>query len=294
LFLLAAGSGAAYAQSSVTLYGQVDSFVGFSKPAGAASTAYVVGSGDIQTSYWGIKGTEDLGAGLQAIFNLNGYFRANNGQAGASPGSGVFDRDAYVGLQSAIYGSVRLGRNITPFFYSTALFNPLVDSYGYSPMIQQTYLSMTGRGGVFDPGLIGDASWNSSVLYTTPNIAGLSASLIYEFGGQPGAAGQNKWGGNLLYANGPFAATVAFQQVRFNEMPGDVTSPAALTGFGEQAAVQGGMSYDLTFARFFVQAGYVHTVVSNTMGNVRHQNVQVGARLWRAALILGHTLAADF
>lgn len=272
------GQGAAHAQSSVTLYGQIDSFVGFSRAAGTSGTAYQVGSGDIQTSFWGIKGNEDLGGGWQAVFNLNGYFRTNNGTMGASPGSGLFDRDAYVGLQSDTYGSVRLGRNITPFFYSTALFNPLVDSYGYAPMIVQSYLPLAGRD-VYDPGLIGDASWNDSVLYTTPSLGGLQASFIYAFGGKPGAAGQNKWGGNLIYGNGPFSATLAFQQVRFNETPGDVTAPAALLGFGRQTAVQGGIAYDLKAVKLFAQGQYIETKVGSVQGDIRHENAQVGASI---------------
>lgn len=70
-------SGTAMAQSSVTLYGQADMFVGGVKNPGSTNRAWVANSGGMQTSYWGIKGTEDLGAGTKAIFDLNGFFRTD-------------------------------------------------------------------------------------------------------------------------------------------------------------------------------------------------------------------------
>ena len=75
-------SGAAFAQSSVTLYGQADMFVGGIKNPGSSDRAYVANSGGMQTSYWGIKGTEDLGMGTKAIFDLNGFFRTDSGSSG--------------------------------------------------------------------------------------------------------------------------------------------------------------------------------------------------------------------
>ncbi|CAG9179450.1 hypothetical protein CURE108131_13930 [Cupriavidus respiraculi] len=133
-------SGGAMAQSSVTLYGQVDSFVGSVKASGA-ERAYVVGAGGMQTSYWGIKGTEELGNGVKAIFDLNGFYRVDNGRSGRFDADGMFTRSAYVGLQSNDAGTLRLGRNTTPYFLSTILFNPLVDSYVFSPAVFHTYLT---------------------------------------------------------------------------------------------------------------------------------------------------------
>ncbi|MCY0854483.1 porin [Cupriavidus sp. D39] len=271
----ACASGAALAQSSVTLYGQVDSFVGSTRAAGG-DRAYVVGAGGMQTSYWGIKGTEDLGNGLKAIFDLNGFLRADVGKSGRSDTDGMFTRNAFVGLQSNAYGTVKLGRNTTPYFLSTILFNPLVDSYNFGPSIYHTYKTATS-GAVYDPGIIGDSGWSNSVVYSTPTLGGLTVNLIYAFGEQPGSNGQNKWGGNLTYFNGPFGATVAFQQARFNATPGDVTSPAALAGFNKQNAVQGGISYDFKVVKLFAQAQYIKSDISSAAGDIKHRNGQVGA-----------------
>ncbi|WP_020205498.1 MULTISPECIES: porin [Cupriavidus] len=269
--------GSAMAQSSVTLYGMVDAFAGASK-AGGGQRAYGVDSGGMQTSYWGVRGTEDLGSGLKAIFDLNGFFRPDAGKQGRFDGDPLFTRNAFVGLQSDKLGAVRLGRNTTPYFISTILFNPLIDSYTFSPSIFHTYFTAS-NGRVFDPGIIGDSGWSNSLVYSTPTIGGLTANAIYAFGEQPGSNGQNKWGGNVLYFNGGFGATVAFQQVKFSNVPGDVTSPATLAGFDKQNAVQVGVSYDFKVVKLFAQGQYIKSSVNNATGDIKHTNGQIGASI---------------
>lgn len=273
--MAALASGGALAQSSVTLYGQVDTYVGSNKAVGG-DRAYVLGAGGMQTSYWGIKGTEDLGNGLKAIFDLNGFYRADGGRAGRFDADGMFTRSAYVGLQSESAGTIRLGRNTTPYFLSTILFNPLVDSYHFSPTIFHTYVASNG-GTVYDPGIVGDSGWSNSLVYSSPKFGGLSFNAIYAFGEQAGDNGKNKWGGNVLYFNGPFAATVAFQQVKFNNTPGDVTSPAAMVGFRKQNAVQAGLSYDFKVVKLFVQGQHIRSDIDSATGDIKHSNGQIGA-----------------
>ena len=70
--LCAAG---AHAQSSVQLTGLVDVFAGSMKMAGDASSKSVVDSGGLTTSWFGMKGTEDLGGGLKAHFNLTSFIK---------------------------------------------------------------------------------------------------------------------------------------------------------------------------------------------------------------------------
>src|ERR1700712_516811 len=100
-------AGAAQAQSSVTLYGIIDAgFVYNNNQAG--QKLYSLNSGNLQGSRWGLRGTEDLGGGLKAIFVLENGFDVNTGKLGQS---GLeFGRSAYVGLSSAQFGTVTLGR----------------------------------------------------------------------------------------------------------------------------------------------------------------------------------------
>ncbi|WP_197322730.1 porin, partial [Ralstonia solanacearum] len=72
-------SAAAHAQSSVTLYGQVDAWVGAQKGFDS-SRAGVVNPGGMSTSYWGLKGSEDLGNGLKSLFALEAFFRPDTGR----------------------------------------------------------------------------------------------------------------------------------------------------------------------------------------------------------------------
>ncbi|QET02355.1 MULTISPECIES: porin [Cupriavidus] len=273
-------SGATLAQSGVTLYGQADMFIGGIKNPGTGERAFVANSGGMQTSYWGIKGSEDLGAGTRAIFDLNAFYRTDNGRVGRFDGDSMFSRNAFVGLENNNFGSLKLGRNTTPYFVSTIIFNPLVDSYVFSPMVFHTYLT-SGNAQVFDPGIIGDSGWNNSILYSTPTWGGLTANFIYGLGENAGNYSQNKWGGNVTYFNGNFGATLAFQQVKFDNAPFDVTNSTnpLLTGVSKQTAVQGGVSYDFRIVKLFAQAQYIKTSISaaNPNGDIKHTNGQVGA-----------------
>ncbi len=106
--------GAAQAQSSVTLYGQVDAWVGAQKGFDS-SRAGVVNPGGMSTSYWGLKGSEDLGNGLKSLFALEAFFRPDTGRAGRFDGDNFFARNAFVGLSSNAWGSIKLGRNTPPY-----------------------------------------------------------------------------------------------------------------------------------------------------------------------------------
>src|ERR1700722_7059812 len=101
-----------HAQSSVTLYGRIDSGLEYmtgvpSNPnaAGVAqnSTHRIrIESGNWGTSLWGMKGVEDLGSGNKAVFQLEGSFNATNGQGPG--GGGLFNRWATVGVANDTFG----------------------------------------------------------------------------------------------------------------------------------------------------------------------------------------------
>lgn len=141
--LLGIGS-TAHAQSNVQLYGLVDAWAGIHKPVGGSKREGTVGGGGMTTSYWGLKGQEELSNGVRAVFAMEGFFRPETGQAGRFNGDPMFSRSAYVGLQSDDAGTLTLGRLTTPYFVSTILFNPFGDSYTFSPSVFHTYLGMEG------------------------------------------------------------------------------------------------------------------------------------------------------
>src|SRR5690606_1129817 len=115
--LLAGFAGAAHAQSSVTLYGIVDVGVGGNKlhdsAAGGDDARYGLMSGVQSGSRWGLRGSEDLGNGLRANFQLESGFDVANGRQGPGSQEGrLFGRQAWGGLSGA-WGEVRAGRQVT-------------------------------------------------------------------------------------------------------------------------------------------------------------------------------------
>ncbi|WP_347555724.1 porin [Robbsia sp. KACC 23696] len=106
-------SGMAQAQSSVTLYGLIDVGLDYSSDerttaGGSGGRSFFLQSGNINPSRWGLRGSEDLGDGLSAIFTLENGFNVGTGQF--SNGSDEFGRQAFVGLRSERFGQVTLGR----------------------------------------------------------------------------------------------------------------------------------------------------------------------------------------
>ena len=130
LALATFGAGTAFAQSSLTLYGNADVSVDHVKktagvrlaPALAStqgkdeSVTRVSPSGTSQTSF-GLKGEENLGDGYKASFVLEGQLSHDTGAL--SQDGRIFGRQSYVGLTTP-FGEVRLGRQYAPIFYSTA------------------------------------------------------------------------------------------------------------------------------------------------------------------------------
>ncbi|NHH78145.1 Outer membrane porin protein [Burkholderia gladioli] len=108
LAVTAAAASPALAQSSVTLYGVIDEGLNYTNNIGGKGGAVELTSGYAQGSRWGLRGTEDLGGGLAAIFTLENGFDASSGKA--QEGGRMFGRQAYVGLQDKRYGTVTLGR----------------------------------------------------------------------------------------------------------------------------------------------------------------------------------------
>jgi predicted porin len=119
LAVLATLAGAASAQSSVTLYGRLDTALTWTDPGSEGQVGGTGSEGDavfrmnghdpIGGSRWGLRGTEDLGNGLTAKFVLESGFQSDTGAISTR----LFDRQAYVGLASSGMGELRLGRQQT-------------------------------------------------------------------------------------------------------------------------------------------------------------------------------------
>ena len=193
-------SGAAMAQSSVTLYGVADAGIGkieagsgLANPANDASdkTEFISGSTmNNGTSRLGVRGVEDLGGGLKAGFQFEtGLDLDNGGNSGA-----FWSRQANIWL-GGNWGTVKLGRQFTPSYLTTSTFE-LTGTALYSVLANPYNFAGIGRRA------------NSTFAYMTPNFGGFTGALAYVTKtdlATPKAA----YDLGLMYANGPIGVGVS-------------------------------------------------------------------------------------
>lgn len=186
---------AASAQSSVTLYGIADIWVG--KIKGSSAQA---GSGGVNTSRWGLKGSEDLGGGLKANFNFESGIDLGNG---ALKGT-LFGRQANVGF-SGSFGTVKIGKS----------FNALDDMFG-------------AANSGFDSDLSAHKVWLNSyngeaaaqLYYATPDLNGFNAAVSTQLNGNTAGGTTKVTAFNVTYANGPIAAGLGYEEDKGNKQKG--------------------------------------------------------------------------
>lgn len=176
-------SGAAMAQSSVTLYGIADVVVHKDKGVSAKMT-----SGGVSTSRWGIKGSEDLGGGLSANFNFEQGIDLTNGSL---KGNG-FDRQAWVGLSGG-FGELKFGKAWNAYDDIAGAANPVFDSVLSPAGIAPSY------------GYIGNP--NNGVYYSTPSFGGFSGAVSSTFK-DTAASDLRVTAFHVKYENGPLFVAV--------------------------------------------------------------------------------------
>lgn len=195
------------AAADVTLYGAVDSYVGFESGSKSGSVR-LLGSGAGSTSRYGFTGTEDLGSGLQAGFRLEAGFNSDTGALQVA--NTHFNRESNLWLVSRQYGMVKLGRQFPTIFPLSAQIDPfaltrlsLLAAVGYAARD-------LGGGAVALPARV-----PSAVSYTTPDFGGFSGQVLHGFGpaNVPNAPAHFQ-GGLLQYQQDGLYVGVSYNQVR--------------------------------------------------------------------------------
>lgn len=190
-------SGACHAQSSVTLYGIIDGGVTWVNNAGG-SHQVKFDDGISYANRFGLKGTEDLGGGLKAVFELESGFHLGNGQI--ANGGSLFGRAAYVGLQSD-WGTLTFGNQIDMTQEMVYLFNVTAWASGYA--INQ---------GDFDR-MNGDHLPNA-IKFMSNTYAGFQFGGMYSFSNTPGDFHTGSaWSVGAQYQHGDFAMGTAYTQL---------------------------------------------------------------------------------
>jgi len=213
--LIAGFAGVAHAETSVTLYGIIDTGLGYNNVKGkdAAGNSlrgsrFGMINGVQNGSRWGLRGTEDLGDGLKAVFQLESGFSSSNGNS--AQGNRLFGRQATVGLQSDHWGRLDLGRqtNIASKFFSSI--DPFGAGFGQANLGVSLSAANTVR-------------YDNMVMYQTPSFSGFQAGVGYSFNADDNAAANTrgfKTSNNtraittgLRYSNGPLNAAFSYDQL---------------------------------------------------------------------------------
>jgi predicted porin len=234
-----AASGAAVAQSTVTLYGIADVYARYSttdlgKGAGSLAKSEI-GSGGINTSRWGLKGSEDLGGGLKANFRLEEGFAMDTG-AGQKKDFALapqaFARESWVGFSGG-FGEVKLGKAFTPFDDVLGVSDGMFHAVSMSPM-RVAFASENYRDTI-----------SNTIYYATPNFSGLAAAASYS-ASEGDATRARVEAFNVTYGSGPVAMQFAYQEE--NVALATAGGIAGTTANNGTYAVLGG-SYDFGVAK---------------------------------------------
>ena len=232
----AAAAGSAHAE--VTLYGILDTFVGYTNAGGKGSVT-TMQSGGLYASRIGLRGSEDLGGGYRATFVLENGILTNSGAATDS--TMAFSRNAWVGIATP-YGEVRFGKQ------------------------NSILLLMHSRLEAFPGGTYGSVLHNASsftfrydnmITYWSPDLAGFRFSAGISLGGQTSPHDAlNAYVGSVEYQRGPVYLGVSH---------------------AEQNGADGSVNTKTTFAggsyRFGSTTGYFGYYRGNNLGSNLTTNV---------------------
>ena len=260
---------AAHAQSSITLYGVLDSGLMYQSTSAATFLPHAANLGHvyqfkdsgIYSSNFGLKGSEDIGGGYRINFKLQGSFSTANGKFGLgdTPGTNaVFSQFATVGV-SGPFGTFDAGRQIVPMIYAMAETD--VRSAQYFGSILTAWLGMgqaAGWSGTSTNGPIGALYDSNALVYNSPKFYGASLALEYAPGGVAGQfQGGTRESAVLKYSNyGLNLAAVYYNGHDTNPFP--LTYPAApatpATGLDNNRFYYFGAMY--TIGGFSLSASY--------------------------------------
>lgn len=265
----------AQAQSSVTIYGVLDTSISLGNGGGGASTVSRLDSGVGPGSRLGFRGEEGLDGGLSAQFTLEMGIGSDTGTS--QQGGALFGRQAFVGLGSNKGWRVTLGRQYSPTMLSIVA----ADAQG------QIYWGSTvglGQGVLQSPGSAVGTGCHSATARINNSVmgswsgAGLTGRLMVGAGDENDRKTGQLLSPSLSYSTGPLMLTAAY--TRFHQCAADIAASAAPAWQSEATA---GGSFDFTVLKLF--AGYYtfnpseenKTVTATTM--LKSTAYWVGARV---------------
>jgi predicted porin len=254
----------ALAQSSVTLYGLIDEGIDFTNNAGGHQV-YEMTSGYAQGSRWGLKGTEDLGGGVSAIFQLESGFNVNSGAL--AQGGRLFGRQAFAGVAGEHFGTLTLGRqydSVVDYLAMTTA-NGNWGGYAFSHPYDNDNTDNTFR-------------LNNTIKYASTMFGGFSFGGTYSFSNDTGFANNRQMSAGAQYAIGDWLLAAAY----LNADNPAMTSGGAISGAAASAGADGnfvssrleifGAGVNYTAGPATIGFVYTNTHIDKPTANVAYLN----------------------
>lgn len=240
---------------NVTIYGIMDASIDSTDNGNTAAGVSGVRANKVSSnsSRLGFKGTEDLGNGLSAVWQIESQINADGvGTAGttATGGTGIGGRNTFVGLSSKTAGTGILGRHDTPYKLATRNLDYFGDGLADNR-------NLMGQGAASFDGRQSDV-----VAYISPNFSGFHAAIAYVMGAEAtvasGTTKGNAYSMMGMYDNGPLMASLAYERHNMGTpATGTIVGTAAMVNHNEKAwklgvgykimpALQVGFAYEKT------------------------------------------------
>jgi len=273
LAVLGSFAAVAHAQTSVTIYGIIDTGVVYQSKAGVNRGSQTgMSSGLFSGSRLGFKGSEDLGGGLKANFQLESGFNSDtgalNGQDTASSNN-LFRRTSTVGLSGG-FGAVNLGRQ-TDFAYSGP-------AGGMQTFSSAGYVGAATTDNGSGIARLQGSRTNNSIRYDMPSVNGLNGGVMFGLGEKAGggSAGQS-YAAGLRYDNGPIGLGASYYQSKFGTTPSDSSLISSATAIPAATAADNGTktftlgaSYDFGFGKLYGNWSRARTATFGAVGTASH------------------------
>lgn len=275
---LMGAAGVASAQSSVTLYGIVDGSLLYTSHTMNMQTGQNAGhqfsftDSGMTGSNFGMRGTEDLGGGLHAMFALESGISMANGKFNNSNGN-FFGRQAWVGMESP-YGTVKAGLQYSPFFLSLYQTDPRGMSYFGSGLV--SYVDNVYVTGLFN---------SNALTYTSPEIAGIQAAGMFAMGGAAGdfQAGR-QYSASLRYHIAGFTLTGALYSGNAGGSAATTPIPSTVEFVGRMIGASYRFANSLTisasYALYKVSQSFDNSVYSGGLSYMVMPWLNVDAGVW--------------
>lgn len=182
--------------ANVTIYGKAD--LAFDVTDNGAVSSNQISS---QVSKVGLKGSDDLGDGLKAIWQIEQQIDMDNSSATGAKNT-FATRNTFAGLSGDSWGTLVLGRHDSPYKIATRKLDVFGDSLSDNR-------SLMGQAGAHD------TRPTDTVIYTSPAMSGFTVAAAYAAGAETATLSTDTkgkaWSLAGMYGNGPLNASLAYQ-----------------------------------------------------------------------------------